>query len=1069
VKKRPTVHFSNRLEELANSLGEKLFAKGSDPFATRIVLVPNHSLKLYLSSFFASHPQWNVCAGITFQTLIEGALSFCSKEKMLSSLALSFVIEQELSSLQEGNWKDLDSYMHSFNKASVEAKKIWLSNQLSSLFYEYGTFEGKALSKWSEKKGWKQWLWKKMHAYTRFFSEEMPKLSTEFFGQIHVFGFSHIPSHFYEFFCSLGAQIYFLSPSTFFWEDFCSDKERIFLEKKMEGKKIRLQVQEQMTLFLKENHPLLANLGKMGKMLLKQFGDTEAYLEELYQDPREESSSLLSQLQAEMLYLEEEKKGIFVQDASILCLSATSKLREVEVLLETLLEFMVTDANLGAKDILVLCSDLDGYFPYIQMVFGSSQSSLDYSVHGLSLSLAEESAQALQCFFSLAESRFERSHILQFFSYPSVMKKWGWTHLELKEWEKWTEKANILWGWDLAHKQLCLDQVWPETAFLGEVAEQGTWEEGLERLIQGLAMDLDFVSLSPEEIPSLWPLPEVEWTQAELLGKFMQVVFFLKEDLRSVYQKELKQFTDWISCVETWIERYFEKTRAEESLFRDLESLRLELGDKMDVPLSFDSFKRVIESHFGKKKESFHSAHINSVKFLSMQVGASFPCKILCALGCDESAFPRSPPPSCLEDLQKMREMPLSADQDRYLFLEMLLNARQAFICSYKRVSAQDQKEQSASLLIQDLMNHIDHRFFFVDSDQPPSQVLTRHHPSMNFDQKYFQKEGYKSFSPLSFVSAQSYYQKTKNQLAPFSLQSSQKRSLESVEIKKLEAFIKNPVRFYCQERLGIFFDPTLSEESEFFLSFPDRAQRKKEALKTGIVPAISYAKAKGQLPSGPLGALATCDLQEHLGKWDHHLQEFGIAREEMFSVEFSFDAKKVHKKEGKVILPPFRLEREAEPDLLIVGTIDFVCQQGLVWTKRADKDSLFTLFPSFLLLSAIAPLIECIPQCFLLESGKTLSFPPFDPLPYLRSYIQLYQKGADLPCRVVQEGAWDFLSKTKETLQQKKHSSFFSFYDPYEEWMEKREGSFDMSFLCSLWKEDWEKTFDLLLQGSLE
>lgn len=51
MEKRPTVHFSNRLEELANSLGEELFAQGSDPFATRIVLLPNHSLKLYLSSF----------------------------------------------------------------------------------------------------------------------------------------------------------------------------------------------------------------------------------------------------------------------------------------------------------------------------------------------------------------------------------------------------------------------------------------------------------------------------------------------------------------------------------------------------------------------------------------------------------------------------------------------------------------------------------------------------------------------------------------------------------------------------------------------------------------------------------------------------------------------------------------------------------------------------------------------------------------------------------------------------------------------------------------------------------
>lgn len=1069
MEKRPTVHFSNRLEELAHSLGERLFAQGADPFASRIVLLPNHSLKLYLSSFFASHPRWSVCAGITFQTLIEGALSFCQKEKMLSSLALSFAMQQELTLLEKGKWEELDTYLKSSSESLIESKNIWLSLQLSRLFYEYGTFEGKALQKWEGKKGWKQWLWQKAHAYTSFFAEEMPKLPSTFSGQVHLFGFSHIPSHFYEFFCSIGAQIYFLSPSAFFWEDFCSDKERIFLEKKMEGKKVRLQVQEQITFFLKENHPLLANWGKVGRSLVKQLGDTESYLEELYKDPREESSSLLALLQAELLYLEGEKKEISLQDTSILCLSATSKLREVEVLLETLQEYMVSDPDLQPKDILVLCCDLDGYFPYIQMVFGSCNCPIAYSIHGLSLSLAEENAQAMQFFFSLAESRFDRAQILQFFSYPSVMKKFGWTTLEVKEWEDWIEKARVLWGWDPDHKRLCLDQVWPEKAFAGEVTEQGTWEEGLFRLIQGLAMDLDSLSLSPEEIPSSWPLVEVEWTQTELLGKFIQVLFSLKEDLRPVYQKELKTLTEWVFCVQKWIDSYFEKSRAEEALLRDLESFQLEVGEKISIPCSFTSFKRVIEAHFGKKKESFHSSHINSVKFLSMEEGASFPAKVLCALGCDEGSFPRSPPPSCLQDLKQLREMPSVPEQDRYLFLEMLLHARIALICSYQRTSKQDQKEQGPSLLIQDLMNHIDKNFFFSDSSLKPSQVLTRHHPSMNFDQKYFQKEGYKSFSPISFLSAQSYYQENKKIRAPFTCKSSKKLALEMIEIRKLESFIKNPIRFYCQERLGIFFDYVLSEEEEFFLSFPDRAQRKKEALQTGILSAISFAKAKGHLPSGPLGALATCDLKEHLDRWHEHLQSLEILPEEIFCLELSSDAKSIHKRDGKVILPPLCLERVGEPDLLITGKIDFVCNKGLIWTKRADKESLFSLYPSFLILSAIAPLIGIEPKCFLLESGRTLFFPEHDPLKYLHSYIQLYQKGWEEPCWVVQEGAWNFLSKTKEDLQQKKHNSFSSFYDPYEEWLQKREIPLDSHALCGLWKEDWDKTFNLLLQGSWE
>ena len=78
MNKRPTVHFSNCLEELAEHLGEELFQTGSDPFAKRLVLLPSHSLKLYLTSFFAGHPKWGISAGITFKTLLSGAFHFFS-------------------------------------------------------------------------------------------------------------------------------------------------------------------------------------------------------------------------------------------------------------------------------------------------------------------------------------------------------------------------------------------------------------------------------------------------------------------------------------------------------------------------------------------------------------------------------------------------------------------------------------------------------------------------------------------------------------------------------------------------------------------------------------------------------------------------------------------------------------------------------------------------------------------------------------------------------------------------------------------------------------------------------
>ncbi len=225
----------------------------------------------------------------------------------------------------------------------------------------------------------------------------------------------------------------------------------------------------------------------------------------------------------------------------------------------------------------------------------------------------------------------------------------------------------------------------------------------------------------------------------------------MQEDLKPIYQGISQTVAQWSSLVQKWILYYFEKSHAVESLFQDLESLKQELEGKVSMAFSFTSFRKAIEAHFRKKKESFQSSHLNTVKFLPMELGGCYPSKVVCALGCDEGSFPRNPPPSCLDKSGNDKEVPSITEQDRYLFLEMILHARKAFVCSYQRVSWKDQKEQGPSLLIQDLMNDLDKNCFFVNSSLKPSQVLIRHHPEMNFDQRYFQKGSFGSYSPITF------------------------------------------------------------------------------------------------------------------------------------------------------------------------------------------------------------------------------------------------------------------------------------------------------------------------------
>ncbi|MBS0627838.1 MAG: exodeoxyribonuclease V subunit gamma, partial [Verrucomicrobia bacterium] len=339
-----------------------------------------------MSTFFARHLEWSISTGVEYKVLVEGAKDLIEgkEERFPSELALFFAIEQEIYTILEEASADFPEVRQYVGSKKDEAKIQWLSYELAQLFYEYGVFESKVLVHWLAKKGWPQEIWKRVFSkFSRWrsLSEFLPSQKGRQ-DSIHLFGFSHIPSHLYDFFCKFCVKFYFLSPSEMFWEDLCSDRERIYLEKTMEKGRVRLQVQEQLRFFLTKTHPLLANWGKTGRPLLARFGQMECYLEERYQ--KDEAKSILAHVHNSLLELEdnEEKKQVSASDMSILCISASSKLREVEILLQTLKELM-QKSSIEPKDVLVLASDLKAYLPYIHMVFGSKESSFSYSIHGL--------------------------------------------------------------------------------------------------------------------------------------------------------------------------------------------------------------------------------------------------------------------------------------------------------------------------------------------------------------------------------------------------------------------------------------------------------------------------------------------------------------------------------------------------------------------------------------------------------------------------------------------------------------------------------------------------------------
>ncbi len=1058
MEKRPVVYFSNQMEMLAEILGEELFLLGGDPFKKRLVLVPHHSLKSYLSSFFARHPKWNISIGVEYKTLLEGLMTLLVKEKEFvfpTQLGISFAIEEDLFS----------------NRAEDDEKIRWLAEELSSVFYEYSLFEPKALEKWLKTKGWKQDLWCRLFSTEgkwKSLAEALLQNRTEG-SAIHLFGFAHLPAHFFDFFCKGDPRFYFLSPSKMFWEDLCSDKERIYLEKKMVGNKVRLQVQEQLSFLLKQTHPILANWGKVGRDLLTRFGQKECYLEEAYVDS--ETSGLLSFLQKSLLDLEDslEKEEVSFSDNSFLCISASSKLREVEVLLETIQELLF-DGRKQPKDIVVFSSNLEEYIPYIHAVFGNAKCPFSYSMHGLPSSFVSEEVKGIEFFFSLIESRFDKESVFDFFSYPSVMKKWGFTLKDLGLFHNWIEKAHVLSGLSSTHRRSCIDKVWPEGVASTSLPEGGSWIEALQRLILGLAIDPGRGFY--DELP-IHPISIVDWIDAEILGKFMEVILALQEAVKPIYGEEKKTLRGWSLLVKEWLDAFFFKSVKADSLIEGLHSLEQELNS--DFLFSFASFKRALKAYFIEKKESFQSSHLQAIKFLPLALGGSYPSKVIYILGCDEESFPKKEIRSCLDETKGYKQTPSLGEQSRYLFLELLLNAREHLIFSYVRISLQDQKAQGPSRLLEELMSYIDLRCFFLESKKKPSLIFTRHHPAIAFSKEYFKLGSpFTCFSPMQFSLAKRYYQAHKKNPVPFFPFWQKKVEIVAshntpsiLEIRKIQDFAKNPVRFYFKEVLGMFFDFIPPKDTEFFVSPLIKSKIKKAAINHSLDEATLLAEKRGEVPLGRFGLLGLQEIEEETLEWKENLASFELTEAQLFSIEFIEGVEKVFLEKGKILSPPLTVDVDGIGKVLLIGKLSFISPRGFLWLGKKKKEEYPILWPSYLLFLCVAKDLGFDEECLLVEEGKKFPIHPKDPKVWLSKYLALYFRSLKEPCPIYPKWFFAFLSKDKEEFKKKIQPTFYEsgFEDPYEEWILKRDPLLSVDHIEKEWKEQWLDAFSLFLE----
>ncbi|TRW90260.1 exodeoxyribonuclease V subunit gamma [Candidatus Methylobacter oryzae] len=802
------LHSSNKTENLVAHLSAVIENSPlSSPFAKEAFLIQSQGMERWLSQQLAG--QFNVWGnyeylfpGKFFSSLAQSIDSRLSDAAFDRHLML-WRIEALLRKLDGDKFSPLMQYLSGHN---IALKRYQLAQQLTQIFDQYQMMRPDMLETWqkgqllyqSTTERWQQALWLQitgqtgskhrgslwLDAIAKLNNAEEGAFSAQLPERISVFGLNTMPPLFLSYLQGLSRHcqlhLFLLNPAQDFWADLATKRQRAN-DENFSG------------------HPLLSTLGQQGRefqeMLLEQAQfDFEPESFEL-----SEALTNLQRLQNDILNnrLNRTAKPLR-QDNSIGIHSCHSRMREVEVLKNQLLQALENDPTLELRDIVVMAPDIQVYEPFIAAVFDDIQ----HAIADRSLRLSNSALDAFIRFLELSQSRFGRQAVLDLLEQPVVYPGFGLSETDLELIKYWLEDTHVRWGKSAEHKQE-----------LGLPAlSENTWQAALDRLLMGYAVGSDeyFVTAASVHADVL-PYKDIEGSSALALGglcDFMQLLFKAGKEL-----KQAKPLRSWSAQLYYYADQLL--TAAEPSERQQLNELLAELSDESASVHNDDVELQVIISWLKgmvAERKSANGFLRGQLTFCSMLPMRSIPFKVIALLGMNDGEFPkidRHPTFDLLGLNFRKGDRSHRAD-DRYQFLEILLSARQQLIMTYIGQSISHNEPIPPSVVISELLEVL-----------PCGELITRH-PLQPFSRRYFDGATHLfSFSEADCEIAKALAARSDS--APnLWWQGSlpdDTAATEVIELNELFSFFRHPQRYFMQRQMDLRFSriEAAAEEREPF------------------------------------------------------------------------------------------------------------------------------------------------------------------------------------------------------------------------------------------------------------
>ncbi len=904
------IHTGNRMELLVDALARAVAEPLPDPFEPEVVVVQNRGMERWVTMELARRagvwmnarfPFPNAAVEELFDRVLgpeEGAAGWARENLAWRVYALLPRL------LERPPFGPLGRYLEGDPTA---LKRYQLALRIADLFDRYTVYRPEMVLDWEqggrsggEHGAWQAELWRTLverygpghraGRWRRFLDRVRRERPPGLPARLHVFGVSTLPRFHLEVLAAVArwipVNLFVLNPCQEYWGDIVPDRvisRRERLERSAEH--------------LEQGHRLLASLGRTGREFLDALVDLEAPEDALFEDPG--GDRLLHRLQQDMLHLRDRggpahpPLAVDPADRSVVVASCHSPLREVEALRDHLLALFQALPDLEPHQIVVMTPDIEAYAPLVEAVFrpeGGDVPAIPYNVADRNVLAGSALVDAFFRVLDLAGSRFGAARVVDLLETPAVARRFGLSEADLERIRGWVRRAGIRWGLDAEHRRRLGLPAFPEN----------TWRAGLDRLLLGYALPGDGERL----FQGVLPFDDVEGAEdgaalgrlVEFVGRLEEAAGFLAgEHPLEAWARKLAALFDALFLPEPEEEREARVLRAA------LDDLARADPDGAPVPLA------PVRAHLrGVLERAAYGGGFltGGVTFCAMLPMRSIPFRVVCLLGLNDGAFPRPDRPAGFDLMARepRRGDRSVRDEDRYVFLEALVSAREHLYVSYVGQSQRDGADIPPSVLVSELLETLDRGYRFADRpDRPVSERLVVRHRLQAFSPAYFRPGGgLTSFSEENLQACRVLLGRDPSgDPAPWlpGPLPEPPEELRNVSLENLVRFLENPARGLLRMRYGLRLGAPaepVEEDEPLELDRLGAFRIQEELLRwasegrdlRGTLPVF---RARGDLPPGQAGRAAFAEASEALEPLREVLEPF-LAQPVLEPVPFELD-----------------------------------------------------------------------------------------------------------------------------------------------------------------------------------